>query len=73
MSLLSITVDGVLTQWSDWSSCSETCGDGLQFRTRECEPPQYGGNDCEGDLRDAQGCNEVSCPGKQVHYVIFDT
>ncbi|TRY66981.1 hypothetical protein TCAL_08059, partial [Tigriopus californicus] len=26
----------VPTQWSDWSTCPVTCGDGLQIRSRQC-------------------------------------
>ena len=27
----------VFTEWSDWSTCSVSCGNGVQNRTRSCE------------------------------------
>ncbi|XP_052781602.1 SCO-spondin-like isoform X2 [Mya arenaria] len=56
-------VNGTFTAWSDWTSCSHTCGDGSQFRTRKCEfnggPP---GVNCTGNYSDSQTCNIAVCP-----------
>ena len=52
----------VFLPWSDWSSCSLTCGSGEQTRTRTCD------RNCAGvqnhDLSETQDCNDVDCPGK---------
>ena len=47
----------------DWSSCSETCGNGTQTRERECDGPYYNGLDCSGDTSETQNCFVVHCPG----------
>lgn len=53
--------------WSDWTSCSTTCGEGIQTRTCTNPVPANGGADCEGpDTRrcsDYSTCTpEESCP-----------
>ena len=40
------TIDGQWKEWSDFSSCSVSCGNGTKSRTRICEGPFYGGNSC---------------------------
>ena len=54
-----ILVDGGWNDWSVWDTCSVTCGGGSQGRNRSCSnpSPQYGGNDCVGDVFDSQDCN----------------
>ena len=57
-------VDGSWGSWTDWSSCSVTCGGGYQFRTRRCDdpPPLNGGAECPGSDEEIQSCNTVNCP-----------
>ena len=57
------TVDGYWYDWGEWGPCSVTCGGGTQERTRNCETPQHGGNDCEGENNESQICGEINCPG----------
>ena len=51
--------------WSNYSSCSVSCGGGVQFRKRSCDspPPKYGGKDCDGPSRENRSCREIECPG----------
>ncbi|KAL8625610.1 hypothetical protein ACOMHN_043885 [Nucella lapillus] len=55
-------VDGYYLDWSNWSQCSQTCGGGAQWRSRLCQPPQYGGRDCTGPANTTQACNTHHCP-----------
>ena len=52
----------VFLPWSEWSSCSLTCGSGEQTRTRTCD------QNCDDvqndDLSETQSCNNGDCPGK---------
>ena len=56
-------VDGSWGSWTDWSSCSVTCGGGYQFRTRRCDdpPPLNGGAECPGSDEEIQSCNTENC------------
>ena len=60
------SVDGGLSEWSEWSTCTKTCGTGEEQRTRTCTNPTpfHGGQDCSGPLTDAQPCNTQECPGE---------
>ena len=60
---ISSLVDGYWSEWSGYGDCSVTCGEGYKYRTRECLGQKYGGNDCEGDHKEALYCKtEVYCP-----------
>jgi len=57
-------VNGGLTEWTDWSSCSATCGsDSSKTRTRTCTipAPAHGGDDCIGDLSETTSCGLPNC------------
>ena len=46
-----------VSQWSDWSECSKTCGSGTSVRSRICLGPGA----CDDDLDDIVACNTCSC------------
>ena len=56
-------VNGSYSEWSPWSHCSVTCGDGTQQRTRSCTnpPPLNGGISCIGPAREAKTCTKKMC------------
>ncbi|XP_051775086.1 adhesion G protein-coupled receptor B3 isoform X2 [Erpetoichthys calabaricus] len=55
------TGDSGAEEWSQWSSCSVTCGQGSQVRTRTCVSPY--GTHCSGPLRESRVCNNTAlCP-----------
>ena len=37
---------GVWSTWSEWTSCSSTCGNGTITHSRNCSTPLYGGDMC---------------------------
>ncbi|XP_074652890.1 adhesion G protein-coupled receptor B3-like [Tubulanus polymorphus] len=55
-------VDGQWNTWSNWLTCSRSCGNGTTFRTRNCIPPRYGGQNCSGDGQQLKACNTRPCP-----------
>lgn len=65
-------VNGDWSSWSEWTSCSQTCGTGNIVRTRTCTnpTPANGGNDCAvtGGTNTIesqnQNCNQFLCPGE---------
>jgi len=47
--------------WSDWTECSQTCGDGTQTHTRDIlTPANDGGKACD-ETEESQKCNIVPC------------
>ena len=64
---LLLSVDGQLTSWSSWSSCTLTCGTGTQERARSCTnpAPQHGGAQCSGSTSENQNCNTHNCPSME--------
>ena len=59
------SVGGNWTDWTVWSCCSQTCGDGQMTRGRFCVNPRpaNGGQDCVGAAEEQQTCNIGNCPG----------
>lgn len=61
------SADGAWTDWSSYGACSQTCGDGTQYRTRTCTNPTPVGDgaDCVGDSSESQACqDDPVCPSK---------
>lgn len=57
------TGDPAAEEWSPWSVCSSTCGEGWQTRTRFCVSSSYS-TQCSGPLREQRLCNNSAvCPG----------
>ena len=61
-----------MTPWSQWSECSATCDEGVQIRTRECNPPRgYRGYYpayhmkfyCNGLEKESRVCYRWACQG----------
>ncbi|PAA54099.1 hypothetical protein BOX15_Mlig015709g1 [Macrostomum lignano] len=57
-------IDGGWSSWGEFSSCSSSCGDGIEIRNRPCTnpPPQFGGRPCPGSANDSRSCNLRPCP-----------
>ena len=56
-------IDCQVSNWSKWSSCSESCGPGTQTRTRTVvTKPQYEGKACPPQLTETSGCIVKPCP-----------
>ncbi|XP_056015238.1 SCO-spondin-like [Ostrea edulis] len=56
-------VDGGWSAWSEYDSCTVTCGGGQQTRYRSCSnPPAYGGNLCIGPSTSVKSCKTHKCP-----------
>ncbi|XP_052813132.1 uncharacterized protein LOC128240515 isoform X2 [Mya arenaria] len=56
-------VDGQWDIWSTWSTCSLSCGDGVETRNRSCSDPSpsHGGKPCPGPDFETQPCNLQQC------------
>merc|ERR1712038_1888767 len=66
-----VTVDCDWTSWSDWSSCSKTCGAGVRERSRQVKTTAQNdgspinlrfGSPCSGSARQTESCNIQECP-----------
>jgi len=59
-----LPLDGGWSEWSQWASCSVTCGTGKESRFRYCNnpTPTDGGRFCDGAPIEWQPCFTY-CPG----------
>ena len=51
------------SDWSSWSACSVTCGNGNRIRTRSKIVEETNGGLCRGEAVQNELCNEKECPG----------
>ncbi|XP_071177516.1 ectin-like [Mytilus edulis] len=56
-------INGGWSLWSEWSTCTFSCGGGLQQRSRGCNnpPPRDGAFYCVGVSIENQVCNRECC------------
>ncbi|XP_053387505.1 thrombospondin-2-like isoform X2 [Mercenaria mercenaria] len=57
-------VDGTWSNWSLYSRCSATCGNGTHIRTRTCnfDPRYFRGANCVGTSKQTDTCWAGACP-----------
>jgi hypothetical protein len=57
-------VDGKFSAWSEWDTCTKSCGGGQQARSRTCSDPapMFGGRNCEGSDAEKRECGKGPCP-----------
>ena len=70
---ISLLVDCVWRDWSLWSTCSHSCGQGNQARNRTTLiDALYGGENCTGSTKDTKQCNVKPCPGnfEYIYYTL---
>uniref|UniRef100_A0A4W4HMF9 SCO-spondin n=1 Tax=Electrophorus electricus TaxID=8005 RepID=A0A4W4HMF9_ELEEL len=55
---------GGWSEWTSWTDCTKTCGEGVRSRRRECDRPVVGGEGdfCEGLRTELIACNTDHCP-----------
>ncbi|XP_048244805.1 sushi, von Willebrand factor type A, EGF and pentraxin domain-containing protein 1-like isoform X2 [Haliotis rufescens] len=56
-------VNGGYSQWTEWGTCSVTCGVGETTRSRICDspPPGVDGDSCVGGDTESAACNTGEC------------
>lgn len=56
------SVDCMVTEWSQWSQCSTTCGTGYSEKIRMIKrPAENGGKPCPKRLEKRRKCNIRPC------------
>ena len=52
------------SSWGRWSSCSKTCGNGVQQKKRTISTKaENGGKKCAGSNKATRSCNKGKCAG----------
>jgi len=52
----------VIKEWTSWSECSKSCGEGTKFRKRECLYPPCTEDNTFESKNCTDGCRRYSCP-----------
>ena len=50
------------SSWGSWSSCSVTCGSGVNTRSRACNKADPDDADCDGESTQKSDCTLDPCP-----------
>lgn len=60
-----LLVDGGFSEWTEFSKCSASCGEGSRKRTRSCTNPlpAHNGKQCIGETVETEDCKIKECPG----------
>lgn len=58
---------GSWQQWLSWTTCYQACGKGRRRRRRFCTEPRYGGQECQGEDREIEDCNNGLCEDKELY------
>ncbi|ELT88619.1 hypothetical protein CAPTEDRAFT_51095, partial [Capitella teleta] len=53
--------DGFWSIWSQWSTCSASCGQGTRVRQRTCTGQLGNGRPCFGDAVQPNFCDQAKC------------
>lgn len=61
-----LDVDGGLSEWTEWTKCSTSCGTGIIARERTCTNPvpRGKGKPCDGELTESKPCLIKECPSR---------
>lgn len=54
-------LDAQMSQWEEWSECSQACNGGTQMRARRVIQPAENGGRRAGETVDVQPCNTLAC------------
>ena len=66
-------VDGGFNQWSEFTPCSKSCGNGVKSRYRLCNSPEPRGSaakNCTGAYSDVKHCRLATCEGEKT-FIVF--
>ena len=61
-------LNGGWSEWTQWSACSKTCGDGHRVRKRFCNNPEpkHNGSSCDGENLEFEKCRIQPCFNNQL-------
>ena len=64
LKMIFFSVDCKWASWGQWTTCSRTCGKGIQLRKRSFSTPaKNGGMECKGRNTARRACRKPSCHG----------
>ena len=67
-----ISVNCNWSQWTQWETCSSSCGVGTQLRSRYFEEiAKNGGLPCSGEVAESKTCNLELCPPGKVNNILL--